>query len=188
MNRSKRHKIIQDIRVDKEGTKGERRMEASSSFFFCPDLYTNSPYDIRPHLRHITPVPISLSFSNQPPSKTSCPWPNQKEKCRHFFSSSSGGVIDYCPLLLAFLLSPDSSSPVSSASVHKRLTGHAKDDPYQGGRAGLAKSINAQQHPSIMETTLPVEGSLAPLLNNPVVLTYTLFMSLMLLSLLRVSA
>ncbi|KAM3577432.1 hypothetical protein VYU27_000595 [Nannochloropsis oceanica] len=36
-----------------------------------------------------------------------------------------------------------------------------------------------------METTLPLEGSLAPLLNNPLVLTYTLFMSLMLLSLLR---
>ena len=37
-------------------------------------------------------------------------------------------------------------------------------------------------------TTLPLEGSLAPLLNNPLVLTYTLVMSLMLLSLLRVSA
>lgn len=40
-----------------------------------------------------------------------------------------------------------------------------------------------------MESTLPIEGSLAlaPLLNNPLVLTYTLVMSLMLLSLLRVS-
>lgn len=37
-------------------------------------------------------------------------------------------------------------------------------------------------------STLPLEAtSLAPLLNNPLVLTYTLVMSLMLLSLLRVS-